>query len=273
MKLAMSAEIAGIRVTRRFIWLTPTKWMYVWVFEPDIPHPHPLVHEHGLCGAVLASIRLVVAYVHAGYTVVVPEMPGHGMSRTPLSLKSGTTMLADAIYSCTGGPFTQIGHSLGGIWGRDLALRYPELVHGHVVACSPEGVMGIDEILGGLRHIGGNVISSLIRATAESVAQGDLPMVTLGVAQMVYPLPRFIGVAPWVLQSMMRRLDGADHAIAARGTDVLRIWTEDDVVQPVRPHANDVVFPGGHCDPVVSWPCVRRTVAATLAMPHLAQAA
>lgn len=84
-----------------------------------------------------------VALRDAGFTVAVPDLPGHGKRRAErFSTEGALQAIDDAVRSVTNvpdtrGPVILVGLSLGGYLAMEYAGRHPERLHGLVaMACS-----------------------------------------------------------------------------------------------------------------------------------------
>ncbi len=85
---------------------------------------------HGGCHGAWCWYRLVPLLEAAGHRVITPDMPGHGIDRTPLK---GLTQYdyADTVESVLRSldePAVLVGHSMGGMTVSLVAERCPELI-------------------------------------------------------------------------------------------------------------------------------------------------
>jgi pimeloyl-ACP methyl ester carboxylesterase len=103
----------------------------------------PLVLGHGGQGAWSHWVRNIDALA-AHYTVIVPDLPGHGHSAMPSSVDHETisAIIAEAMLALPGAgePVPFAGFSFGGAVFVHLAVRYPELVERVVII----GTGGLD---------------------------------------------------------------------------------------------------------------------------------
>ena len=63
------------------------------------------------------------------YSLTAPDMPGHGESEG-LGVGAKLSDFTDRIAAATSAPAIVVGHSMGAMIAMDLAIRYPEKVHG-----------------------------------------------------------------------------------------------------------------------------------------------
>ena len=91
-----------------------------------------LLHGVGLRAEAWAAQIDALA---AGWTVIAPDMPGHGESplpAEPLTLATYTDLLAAAMagQASMAEPVCIAGHSMGAMIALDLAIRYPAMIRG-----------------------------------------------------------------------------------------------------------------------------------------------
>jgi pimeloyl-ACP methyl ester carboxylesterase len=98
----------------------------------------PLVLVHGL-GGCAANWVDVAPRLAETRRVLVPELPGHGLS-TPLSAVPNLAVFADRVALIAEGeqmlPASFVGHSLGAVVALRLALRRPDDVNALVLAAA-----------------------------------------------------------------------------------------------------------------------------------------
>jgi pimeloyl-ACP methyl ester carboxylesterase len=101
----------------------------------------PVVLVHGLGGAAANWTRVAPALARQR-RVLVPELPGHGLS-APLPAAPGLAAFADAVAGVMEREGVErapvVGHSMGGAVALRLALRRPERVEALVLA-APAGI-------------------------------------------------------------------------------------------------------------------------------------
>lgn len=140
-----------------------------WVIDTGGPGPVVLL-LHGL-GASGHSFARMIAGLAPQYRVIVPDLPGHGCSRSMSSARSGPMAMADdlaklcAVFEVQ--PAVVIGHSAGAILALHLAQRWPEA---HVV--------GINAALGEFDGAAGVLFPVLAKGLAA------LPFAATGFARL-----------------------------------------------------------------------------------------
>src|SRR4051812_29694623 len=161
-----------------------------------------LVLIHGIAGSSQTWEEVMPALA-AEYTVVAPDMLGHGTSAKPrgdYSLGAHAAGLRDLLIALGEGGATVVGHSLGGGIAMQFAYQFPTRVERLALVSS-----------GGL----GKEVNLLLRAAALPGAEHALPVLT----------------APWLMQAggaFARTLDrvglraGHDVAGMAEGLASLR---------------------------------------------------
>jgi pimeloyl-ACP methyl ester carboxylesterase len=136
----------------------------------------PIVLLHGLGGAAVNWVD-VAPRLAARYRVLVPDLPGHGLS-TPLPAVPNLAVFADRVGLLAERegmvPAAVVGHSLGGVVALRLALRRPADIDALVLA----GGAGISSATRrakyGLRILGIIGPRRLIAPWSRSVAQSAI---------------------------------------------------------------------------------------------------
>jgi pimeloyl-ACP methyl ester carboxylesterase len=96
----------------------------------------PLVFIHGWCCDRTYFAPQVEYFAGRGHAVLALDLRGHGESDAPDGAYSMQVFADDVTWLCRELGMVRpvvIGHSMGGIVGFDLAVRYPELVAGIVM--------------------------------------------------------------------------------------------------------------------------------------------
>jgi pimeloyl-ACP methyl ester carboxylesterase len=209
------------------------------------------------------------------YTVIAPDLPGHGDSDKPpgdYSLGSLASTLRDLLVVLGHERATIVGHSLGGGVAMQFSYQFPERTERLVLVSS-----------GGL----GNAVSPLLRAaslpgaelfvaatvapiaaTGRLVATGlrklglepaaDIAEVARGFASLADPPTRtaFLDTLRSVVGPAGQRVNATNRLYLAEGLPTLLVWGERDPIIPVRhgrrahemlPGSRFVAFPeSGH---------------------------
>ncbi len=162
----------------------------------------PVLLIHGL-GGTRRTWRHVIPQLSQGFTVIAPDLPGHGGSATPAgdySLGAHASAIRDLLVALGHRRATIIGHSLGGGVALQFAYQFPERTDRLVLISS-----------GGL----GTALTPLLRAAtlpgAEAVV-GRLGRLPERLTRAVLTLPGITAredVRP--LAEGLRGLAGADH--------------------------------------------------------------
>ncbi len=139
-------------------------------------HGHRLSYRSGGRGPVLllihgitsssASWNPVLAQLATRFTVVAPDLLGHGQSDKPrgdYSLGASASLMRDLMVALGHQRATIVGHSLGGGIAMQMAYQFPERVERLVLVSS-----------GGL----GRQVTPVLRAVALPAAEYLLPLLT-----------------------------------------------------------------------------------------------
>jgi pimeloyl-ACP methyl ester carboxylesterase len=135
-----------------------------------------VVLVHGLGGCATNWVDVAPSLAER-YRVLVPELPGHGLS-TPLPAVPNLAVFADrlAVVAEREGmlPATFVGHSLGGVVAVRLALRRPDAVSALVLAATAGISSATRRAKYGLRILGIIGPRRLVAPWAASVAGSSL---------------------------------------------------------------------------------------------------
>jgi len=137
---------------------------------PQGAQPVVLVHGLGGCAANWVDVAPLLA---ERYRVLVPELPGHGLS-APLPAVPNLAVFADRLAALADRermlPAALVGHSLGGVVAVRLALRRPDAVSGLVLAATAGISSATRRAKYGLRILGIIGPRRLVAPWAGSVA-------------------------------------------------------------------------------------------------------
>lgn len=167
-------DAKGIRgFEERFLEVKACRLRY-FVGGPSRGKPVVLVHGLGGCAANWADVAPLLARTSR---VLVPELPGHGLS-TPLPAVPSLAVFADRLAVLAERehllPAAFVGHSLGGVVALRLALRRPADVSALVLAASAGISSTSRRAEYGLRILGIIGPRRLVAPWADSVADSPL---------------------------------------------------------------------------------------------------
>ncbi len=242
-----------------------------------------LLLVHGITNSSASWRPVMRPLAAAGFTVVAPDLPGHGTSerhRGDHSLGAHASILRDLLQVLDLPRVTVVGHSLGGGVAMVFSYQFPERVERLVLVDS-----------GGL----GREVSLLIRAAtlpgAEAVIRAattppvlrfvaalggaagrlglrpgaDLEEIAGGVASLGDAERRaaFVRTARSIASPAGQRVSAADRLYLAAEVPVLLVWGDEDPVIPIGhghaahdalPASRLEVFPGAGHFPMLDDP-------------------
>ena len=119
-------------------------------------HGRPVTYAHAGAGPVLLLVhgmgggyenwREVIEPLARRYTVVAPDLPGHGTSAPgngDYSIGALAAGLRDLLLALGHERATLVGHSLGGGIAMHLAYQFPELAERLVLVSSGQAVVSV----------------------------------------------------------------------------------------------------------------------------------
>jgi pimeloyl-ACP methyl ester carboxylesterase len=207
---------------------------------------------HGMAGSC-DNWRAVIEPLAHDYTVVAPDLPGHGGSAPgtgDYSLGALAVHLRDLLLALGRDRVTLVGHSLGGGIAMQFAYQFPEITE-RVVLVSSGGLGPEVSVL--LRAAALPGAELFIAATAKPgrqtgalLARGlravglrpteDVAEVARGYASLADRERRaaFLTTLRSVISPGGQVVDGRDRLYLAAGIPVLIVWGSRDPIIPVR---------------------------------------
>jgi pimeloyl-ACP methyl ester carboxylesterase len=207
---------------------------------------------HGITSESATWTR-VLPYLARRFTVLAPDLPGHGGSDKPrgdYSLGAYASTIRDLLLTLGHERATFVGHSLGGGVAMQLSYQYPELCERLVLVDSGGLGREVSPLLRAAALPGSEYVIPLLAATrvlqAGQLAAGVLSRVGLRPATDVREMARgqatlsdpnaraaFIHTLRAVVDHGGQRVDAADRLYLARHVPFMLVWGERDTIIPV----------------------------------------
>jgi pimeloyl-ACP methyl ester carboxylesterase len=207
---------------------------------------------HGMAGSY-ENWRAVIEPLARRYTVIAPDLPGHGGSAPgagDYSLGALALGLRDLLLTLGHDRATLVGHSLGGGIAMQMAYQCPEIAERLVLVSSgglgPEvsrllraaALPGADWFIAATATPGRRVGAVLARGLRSVGLQpsADVAEVARGYASLADADRRaaFLATLRPVVKPSGQVIDGRDRLYLAAGIPVLIIWGSRDPIIPVR---------------------------------------
>jgi pimeloyl-ACP methyl ester carboxylesterase len=222
---------------------------------------------HGIAG-ILENWQAVTEPLARQYTVVAPDLPGHGGSAPSAgdySLGAFATGLRDLLVALGHERATLVGHSLGGGIAMQFAYQFPEITERLVLVSSgglgPEvsallraaALPGADQFIAVTAALGNTIGSKVARGLGilGLRASTDVAVVAGGYASLVDRDRRtaFLATLHGVIGTGGQRVHAGDRLYLAEGMPVQIIWGERDPIIPVQ-HARNAheAMPGSQLE-------------------------
>ena len=223
---------------------------------------------HGLAGT-MRSWDAVVPELAKRYTVVTPDLPGHGDSDSPsgdYSLGAYASNLRDLLDRLGHASATIVGHSYGGGVALQFAYQYPGRCERLVLVSSgglgaevtlalrAAALPGSELVIPLLAHriviAAGSTLGSWVRGIGLK-PNATLLQTCRAIATLSEPEPRrtFIHTVRAVIDHRGQRVDAGDRLYLAGQRPSLILWGTDDRIIPVA-HARAAhhAMPGGRLE-------------------------
>jgi pimeloyl-ACP methyl ester carboxylesterase len=222
---------------------------------------------HGMAGT-LDNWREVIEPLARLYTVVAPDLPGHGgsaPSNGDYSLGALAAVLRDLLVGLGHERATLVGHSLGGGIAMQVSYQFPELTERLVLVSSgglgPEvsailraaALPGADAFIAATAALGSTVGSRVGRGLAAVGLRpsADVAEVARGYASLVDRDRRaaFLATLHAVVGTRGQRVNASDRFYLADGMPVLIMWGARDPIIPVQHGVNaHAAIPGSRLE-------------------------
>jgi pimeloyl-ACP methyl ester carboxylesterase len=211
-----------------------------------------LVLIHGITGTWRHWERVIPSLAQR-YTVVAPDLLGHGESAKPrgdYSLGAFASGIRDLLVALDHRKATVVGHSLGGGIAMQFAYQFPDRcerlvlvasgglgrdVHPLLRAAALPGVELVLPLLSShtLRD-GGRAVASALNRVGLSVG-ADLSEIARGAASMESPESRraFLATLRAVIDERGQRVDATDRLYLAEAMPSLIVWGARDPIIPL----------------------------------------
>jgi pimeloyl-ACP methyl ester carboxylesterase len=222
---------------------------------------------HGMAGTC-ENWREVIESLTRHYTVIAPDLPGHGLSaggQGDYSLGNLAAGLRDLLLVLGHERATIVGHSLGGGIAMQFSYQFPEMVERLVLVSSgglglevspvlraaalPGAELFIAATAGTGQKIGGAIGRGLAKVGVKPAA--DLAEVARGYGSLAEPERRkaFLATLRSVVGTEGQRVSAADRFYLAEEVPVLIVWGARDPIIPAS-HGEDAhrALPGSRLE-------------------------
>jgi pimeloyl-ACP methyl ester carboxylesterase len=219
----------------------------------------PLLLVHGL-GGDRRTWDQVVDVLAKDFTVIAPDLPGHGASHAPAgdySLGAHASALRDLLVALGHRTATIIGHSLGGGIAMQFAYQFPDRVD-RLILISSGGLgphvtpmlraatlPGADTVVAGLARLPETVTRPVLGAASKLpglLARPDAEPLARSLRQLTRPGPRhaFIRTARTVIDWRGQTVSALRHLNQLADLPILLAWGSDDKTIPPAHHRSAV---------------------------------
>jgi pimeloyl-ACP methyl ester carboxylesterase len=213
----------------------------------------PVVLIHGMVNSSRHWHEVALPLARGGFTVIAPDLIGHGDSATPrgdYSLGAHAAVIRDLLAVIGIERATIVGHSLGGGIAMQFAYQFPEITERLVLVSSgglgPEvspvlraaALPGADLFIAATASMGERTGSAIGRGMAAvGIKPGpDLAEVARGYAALAEPQRRkaFLATLRSVVGTKGQRVSASDRLYLAEEVPVLIVWGARDPIIPMR---------------------------------------
>jgi pimeloyl-ACP methyl ester carboxylesterase len=210
-----------------------------------------LVLLHGITSSS-ASWEPVLPLLAEHFTVVAPDLLGHGESAKPVgdySLGAYACLVRDIMLALGHDRATVVGHSLGGGVAMQLAYQFPELIERLVLVSSGGLGREVSIALRAATLPGAELVLPLLASqplvrVGEAVARGfgligfrtgaDLGEIARGIRSLsdLGARQAFVHTARSVIDVGGQRVDATDRLYLAEAVPAMLVWGERDPIIP-----------------------------------------
>ncbi|MGV0849121.1 alpha/beta fold hydrolase [Mycolicibacterium phlei] len=207
---------------------------------------------HGLGGSRHTWDRFIDA-LSDSYTVIAPDLPGHGDSDAPpgdYSLGAYASVLRDLALALGHRRFTAVGHSLGGGIALQTAYQFPERVDRLILISSgglgPEvsyalraaTLPGAEAVLSALCAVPATLLKRVLAIAPTTVTGADAHAVCEVLAALRAKKQRraFIRTARSVIDWRGQAVSATRHACLLKGVPLFLAWGSADATIPPDHH-------------------------------------
>jgi pimeloyl-ACP methyl ester carboxylesterase len=218
-----------------------------------------MVLIHGL-GGDRGTWDQIIDTLAADFTVIAPDLPGHGDSDAPAgdySLGAHASAVRDLLIALGHHSATIIGHSLGGGIAMQFAYQFPDRVDRLVLISSgglgPEvtpilraaTLPGASIVVAGLARLPEALTRRLFRTASllpGLLSRPDAKPLAKGLHLLTRPGPRhgFVSTARTVIDWRGQMVSAAGHLKRLSALPVLVVWGSDDKIIPPAHHRSAV---------------------------------
>jgi len=212
-----------------------------------------LILIHGITNSS-ASWEPILALLERDFTVIAPDLLGHGDSAKPrgdYSLGSFASLLRDLMLALGHDRATIAGHSLGGGIAMQMAYQFPERVERLVLVSSGGLGRQVTPVLRAVALPGAELMLPLLASKAivnAGAAVGswigkiglrtgtDIAEMAAGLASLqdIETRRAFVHTARSVIDVYGQRVDATDKLYLAAAVPTLIMWGDNDPIIPAR---------------------------------------
>jgi len=212
-----------------------------------------LILIHGITNSS-ASWEPVLSLLERDFTVLAPDLLGHGDSAKPrgdYSLGANASLLRDTMLALGHDRATIVGHSLGGGIAMQMSYQFPERVERLVLVSSGGLGRAVTPVLRAVALPGAELVLPLLASeplvSAGAKVGGWIEQIGLRVGSDIGALAKglaslqdiearraFVHTARGVIDLGGQRISATDKLYLAQAIPTLIVWGDSDAVIPAR---------------------------------------